>query len=85
MEPEQAALAGELLGAGTVVPIHYDGFEIDPWYRPVSDASARFAAAATGRPYEARVLEPGESFEVTNHEGRPAGRPSANQQPTPST
>lgn len=64
MESEQAALAGELLGAGTVVPMHYDGFEIDPWYRPVSEAAARFEAAATGRPYEARVLEPGESFEV---------------------
>ena len=32
MEPEQAALAGELLGARTVVPMHYDGFAIDPWY-----------------------------------------------------
>ena len=36
MEPEQAALAGDLLGAGTVVPMHYDGYEIDPWYLPVS-------------------------------------------------
>jgi len=66
MDPEQAALAGELLGAGTVVPMHYDGFEIDPWYHPVSDAAARFAAASTGRPYEARVLELGESLEVTS-------------------
>jgi L-ascorbate metabolism protein UlaG (beta-lactamase superfamily) len=64
MEPEQAALAGELLGAGTVVPMHYDGFEIEPWYRPVSEAAGRFAAAAAGPSYEARVLEPGESFEV---------------------
>jgi L-ascorbate metabolism protein UlaG (beta-lactamase superfamily) len=64
MEPEQAALVGELLGAGTVVPMHYDGLEIDPWYRPVSEAAERFERAATGRPYEARVLEPGESFEV---------------------
>ena len=36
MEPEQAALAGELLGARSLIPIHYDGFEIDPWYRPVA-------------------------------------------------
>jgi L-ascorbate metabolism protein UlaG (beta-lactamase superfamily) len=63
MEPEQAALAGELLGARTVVPMHYDGFAIDPWYRPTSDAGERFEAAAGGRAYEARVLEPGESFE----------------------
>lgn len=63
MEPEQAALAGELLGARTVVPMHYDGFAIDPWYRPIADAGERFKAAAAGRSYEARVLEPGESFE----------------------
>ena len=64
MEPEQAALAAELLGAATVVPIHYGGFAIEPWYRPVSDAAARFAAAAAGRSYEARVLEPGEGIEL---------------------
>lgn len=64
MEPEQAALAGELLGARTVVPMHYDGFAVDPWYRPTADASRRFAAAAAGRPYGARMLEPGESFEL---------------------
>jgi L-ascorbate metabolism protein UlaG (beta-lactamase superfamily) len=64
MEPEQAALAGELLGAGTVVPMHYDGYAIDPWYRPVDDAAARFAAAADRLSYEVRVLEPGESVEV---------------------
>lgn len=64
MEPGQAALAGELLGAATVVPMHYGGFEIEPFYRPVSEARERFAAAAAGRSYKARVLEPGESFEV---------------------
>jgi L-ascorbate metabolism protein UlaG (beta-lactamase superfamily) len=63
MEPEQAALAGELLGAGTLIPIHYDGYEIEPWYRPVDDPGARFEAAAAGRPYETRLLQPGESFE----------------------
>jgi L-ascorbate metabolism protein UlaG (beta-lactamase superfamily) len=65
MDPEQAALAGELLGAGAVVPMHYDGYEIDPWYRPVGDQAARFSAAATDRSYEVRVLEPGESLDVT--------------------
>jgi L-ascorbate metabolism protein UlaG (beta-lactamase superfamily) len=64
MEPEQAALAAELLGAATVVPMHYDGFAAEPWYRPVPDAAARFAAAAAGRPYETRVLQPGEGFEL---------------------
>ena len=64
MEPEQAALAGELLGAATVVPIHYDGFEAEALYRPVSEAVGRFAAAAARRGYQARVLEPGETLEV---------------------
>lgn len=63
MEPEQAAIAGELLRAGTVVPIHYGGFGIDPWYRPVDDALPRFRAAAAERSYATRILEPGESFE----------------------
>jgi L-ascorbate metabolism protein UlaG (beta-lactamase superfamily) len=64
MEPEQAALAGELLRARTVVPIHYDGYAIDPWYRPVENPRVRFEAATAGRSYETRVLEPGESFEL---------------------
>ena len=63
MDPEQAALAGELLGAATVVPMHYDGFGIEPWYRPVRDAAERFAAAASAYSYEVRILEPGKSFE----------------------
>jgi L-ascorbate metabolism protein UlaG (beta-lactamase superfamily) len=63
MEPEQAVIAGEALGARTLVPMHYDGFEIDPWYQPISDAAARFEMAARERPYEARVLAPGESLE----------------------
>ena len=70
MEPEHAAHAAELLGARTVVPMHYDGFEIEPWYRPVPNAAVRFEAATAGRSYETRVLAPGESFE-------PAAVPSA--------
>jgi L-ascorbate metabolism protein UlaG (beta-lactamase superfamily) len=62
LEPEQAALAGELLNARTLIPMHFDGFEIDPWYHPISDAAARFETATRERPYEARVLEPGESL-----------------------
>jgi L-ascorbate metabolism protein UlaG (beta-lactamase superfamily) len=63
MEPEQAALAGELLRARTVVPMHYGGFGTNPWYRPIDDAAHRFEVAAEGRPYEVRVLQPGESLE----------------------
>ena len=64
MEPEQAALAGDLLGARVVVPMHYDGYGIDPWYRPLDDAAGRFRAAAAGRSYAARVLNPGESLDL---------------------
>jgi L-ascorbate metabolism protein UlaG (beta-lactamase superfamily) len=63
LEPEQAALAAELLGARTLIPIHYGGFAVDPWYRPTADALERFEAAAGERSYETRILEPGESFE----------------------
>ena len=62
MEPEHAALAGDLLGAGTVVPMHDDGDQIDPWYVPVSGEAARFSSAAEGRTFETRILELGESL-----------------------
>ena len=62
MEPEQAALAGELLGAATVVPMHYGGFALEPWYRPIPDARERFERAAAERAYRAVPLEPGEAL-----------------------
>lgn len=62
MEPEQAALAGELLGAGTVVPMHYGGYALEPFYRPIPDARERFERAARGRPYRAAPLAPGEAL-----------------------
>jgi L-ascorbate metabolism protein UlaG (beta-lactamase superfamily) len=62
MEPEQAALAGELLGAAAVVPMHHGGYHLDPWYRPVADARGRFERAARGRPYRAAALAAGESL-----------------------
>ena len=62
MDPEQAALAGELLAAGTVMPIHYGGFAFEPHYRPIADARERFERAARGRPFRAAPLEPGETL-----------------------
>jgi L-ascorbate metabolism protein UlaG (beta-lactamase superfamily) len=64
LEPEQSAVVGELLGARMLVPIHYDGYAADPWYRPADDALTRFQAAAASRSFDARVLEPGESLEL---------------------
>ncbi len=63
MEPEQAALAGGLLGARCMVPVHFGGFGIDPWYRPVEQERSRFESAAAERPYVTRTLEPGEALE----------------------
>ena len=62
MDPEQAALAGELLGARTVVPMHYGGFAFEPHYRPIADARPRFERAARGRPYQAAPLAPGDEL-----------------------
>ena len=61
MEPEQAALAGELLGAGTVVPIHYGSYALEPRYRPIEDALDRFERVARGRLYRAASLAPGDA------------------------
>jgi L-ascorbate metabolism protein UlaG (beta-lactamase superfamily) len=46
MDPEQAALAGELVGAKRLAPIHYGGYAIDGIYEPVAGARARLAAAS---------------------------------------
>jgi L-ascorbate metabolism protein UlaG (beta-lactamase superfamily) len=64
LDPEQAALVGELLAARIVVPMHYDGFDLDPWYKPVAEPQRRFADAAAGRPYEVRILTAGDSLEL---------------------
>jgi L-ascorbate metabolism protein UlaG (beta-lactamase superfamily) len=63
MEPEHAAAAGEALGTGTLVPMHYGGFEVDPFYLPTVDPIERFKGATEDRSYEVRILEPGESLE----------------------
>lgn len=62
LDPEQAALAAEMLGAATVVPIHYDGYQMAPWYQPVGDARERFLRAAGERECNARTLELGETL-----------------------
>ena len=68
MVPEQAALAGELLGAKTVVPIHYGGFADRAPLPAGREPLPRFEAAADARDYETRVLEPGETLELATSE-----------------
>lgn len=60
MDPEQAALAAELLGADRLVPIHYGGYAVPSVYEPVAHALPRLKAAS-GRVVAMGV---GEAFEV---------------------
>ncbi len=46
MEPEQAALAADLLRAERLMPIHYGGYELPSVYEPVPDALERVKAAS---------------------------------------
>jgi L-ascorbate metabolism protein UlaG (beta-lactamase superfamily) len=64
LDPAQAAIATELLGARLAVPIHAEGYEIDGIYQPVPDAAERFAAAAAERDVPVRILDTGETIEV---------------------
>jgi len=64
LDPEQAAIAAEVLGARLAIPIHADGYELDGVYQPVSGAAERFAAAAAERGVSARILELGETVEL---------------------
>jgi L-ascorbate metabolism protein UlaG (beta-lactamase superfamily) len=64
LDPSQAAIAAELLGARLAIPIHAEGYEIDGVYQPVSDAAERFAAEAAEREVATRILELGEAIEV---------------------
>ena len=52
MEPEQAAVAAESLGAGTLIPMHYGGFEIDPLYLPVAGPDRAFRGRDPDRSYD---------------------------------
>jgi len=46
MDPEQAAVAAELLHAEQLVPIHFGGYELPGLYEPVPDALERLTAAS---------------------------------------
>lgn len=60
MEPEQAALAAELLQADRLVPIHYGGYDLAGVYEPVADPLERLAAATD----RATPMKLGETIEV---------------------
>ena len=64
LDPAQAAIAVELLGARLAIPIHADGYEIDGIYEPIPDAARRFTAAAADRGVPALILDAGESIDI---------------------
>jgi L-ascorbate metabolism protein UlaG (beta-lactamase superfamily) len=65
MDPEQAALAASILGAGVAVPIHYDALNKPPTYTQVDDPAGRFATACEAAGVECRVLSTGEALDLT--------------------
>jgi len=60
MDPEQAALAAELLRAETLMPMHYGAYAAPGLYEPVADPLDRLRAASD----RARVLELGATLAV---------------------
>jgi L-ascorbate metabolism protein UlaG (beta-lactamase superfamily) len=60
MDPEQAALAAELLRAERLVPIHYGGYELTGLYEAVPDALER-VKSASGR---VTALDPGQTIDL---------------------
>lgn len=65
MDPGQAAVAAKLLGAGTVVPIHYGPLHEAADYVQADDPAGSLLEAAAAQGVDARVLAPGESLSIT--------------------
>lgn len=62
MTPEQAAAAARALKARCAVPIHFGAFDIEPFYRSVPAADARFMDAARSAGVPAQRLQAGETY-----------------------
>jgi L-ascorbate metabolism protein UlaG (beta-lactamase superfamily) len=60
MDPEQAALASELLQADQLVPIHYDGYRVPGLYEPAPDALNRLKSTSD----RVVTLQLGESIKI---------------------
>jgi L-ascorbate metabolism protein UlaG (beta-lactamase superfamily) len=66
MTPEHAAVAAAALQAGVAVPIHFGGYDFDPYYRPMGDEERRFVQAARARGVEALTLKPGQGIDLSS-------------------
>jgi L-ascorbate metabolism protein UlaG (beta-lactamase superfamily) len=64
LDPIQAAIAAQILGATTTIPIHAEGYEIGGIYQPVDDAAQKFQREAAHRNLSARILVPGETITI---------------------
>jgi L-ascorbate metabolism protein UlaG (beta-lactamase superfamily) len=64
MDPRQAAVAGKLLAAKQVVPIHYGPLHEADNYKQANDPAGTFEAATRELGVEARMLRPGETISV---------------------
>jgi L-ascorbate metabolism protein UlaG (beta-lactamase superfamily) len=64
LDPEQAAVATEILGAKLAIPIHEQGYECDGLYEPVAGAADRFEAAAQARGVPVRQIAVGEAIGI---------------------
>jgi L-ascorbate metabolism protein UlaG (beta-lactamase superfamily) len=60
LDPEQAALATELVRGNRLTPIHYGGYNIPGIYEPVPDAAARLRTASR----RAQVIDVGATLEI---------------------
>jgi L-ascorbate metabolism protein UlaG (beta-lactamase superfamily) len=63
LTPEQAAVAGSILQAAQVIPVHY-GISAPGYYEEVDDPATNFQLAAKQYGVEARMLAPGEAAEL---------------------
>ncbi len=64
MTPMQAAVAARSARVGQAIPIHYDGFDLDPYYRSEPEALSLFLAAAAELGVHATPLEVGGSLDL---------------------
>jgi L-ascorbate metabolism protein UlaG (beta-lactamase superfamily) len=64
MDPGQAAVAAKLLGARSVVPIHYGPLHETSNYVQSDDPPGSLCTAAAELGIDAQVLEPGERFSI---------------------
>ena len=60
MDPEQAAVAAELLHAEQLVPIHFGGYDLPGLYEPVPDALERLTAASN----RVRIVALGDQIDI---------------------